>query len=142
MWGLAGCRVGCAIAHEKIISKLSAIKPVYNVSILNALAVKNQIDIKEKIYQQRNEIISQRFFLESELKKNKELMKIEKIFASKTNFLLVKFQENPENIYQKLIQNNILVRNFHSYKYLKNCMRITVGTNEENKKLIEILKER
>lgn len=140
MWGLAGCRVGCAIAHSEIISKLMSIKPIYNVSILNAQAVKNQIDIKEKIYQQRNEIISQRFLLQSELEKNKTLMKIEKIFPSQANFLLVKFIENPEKIYQKLIQNNIIVRNFHSYKYLKNCMRITVGTHEENKKLIEILR--
>ncbi len=140
MWGLAGCRVGCMIADSEIVFQLSAIKPVYNVSILNAQAVKNQIDIKEKIYQQRNEIISQRFFLHSELEKNKDLMKIEKIFSSQANFLLIKFKENPEKIYEKFVQNNLIVRNFHSYKYLTNCIRITVGTNEENKKVIEILK--
>ena len=64
---------------------------------------------------------------------------VEMIAPSDTNFLLVRFVE-PNKVYKLLRSNGIIVRNRSTLKGCENCLRITVGTSEENKKLLNILK--
>lgn len=139
MWGLAGARCGVAIAHPSIIQLILAVKAPYNVNILTAQSVHKTLQKKETIYQQRNALISERFFLEGELKK---IPYIKQIFPSKANFLLIKIraEKSAEELYQYLKEQHIIVRNFAQKNALENCLRISVGTPEENKKLIEVLR--
>src|SRR5699024_305388 len=62
---------------------------------------------------------------------------IKKIYPSDTNFLLVQVDDG-NSLYEQLVQNEIIVRNQHAV--VKNCMRITVGTPEENQKFIQVVK--
>ncbi len=139
MWGLAGTRLGMAFAHPETINMIKAIKAPYNVNILTAEAGLQALNNKEKKYQQRNALVSERFYLESKLAKCKI---IQKIYPSKCNSVLVKIidSEEADHVYNELKNNNIIVRNFSQKKFLENCIRISVGRPEENKKVIETFK--
>jgi histidinol-phosphate aminotransferase len=135
-WGLANLRLGMAFAHPKIITVLYNIKYPYNLSgvtqklVLDAL--KNQKN-KEKMV---DEIIRQRSSLQAKLEK---LYLIKKVYPSEANFLLVKV-DNAAFIYEKLMNKKIIVRNRSNLLRCNNCIRITVGTAEENKNLLDAMK--
>ena len=133
-WGLAGLRIGLAIADKRIIRLFSMVKYPYNIS-------KAAMDIalerlSEPSRSQVEEIITQRRRLERELP---GIEIVRKVWPSEANFLLVKF-EKPHKVYKELITHGVIVRNRDSAPLCKGCLRITVGTREENDKLIEILK--
>lgn len=140
MWGLAGTRCGMAFGHPESIRMIKSVKAPYNVNILTANAALEALNRKEKKYQQRNALISERFYLESELEK---CALIQKIFPSKCNSLLVKIRdgEDADHVYNELHNANVIVRNFSQKKFLENCIRISIGLPEENKKVLEILRE-
>lgn len=133
-WGLAAARVGLAFANEKIIALFNKVKPPYNVSQLNQKAVINALN-KPQVYQKnRNIILSEKERLKAALM---SIKKIKKIFPSDANFLLLEV-ENADYIYHELIAQQIIIRNRN--KQVDNCIRVTVGTPEENNKLIMALK--
>lgn len=133
-WGLAAARVGLAFANEKIIALFNKVKPPYNVSQLNQKAVINALN-KPQVYQKnRNIILSEKERLKAALM---SIKKIKKIFPSDANFLLLEV-ENADYIYHELITQQIIIRNRN--KQVDNCIRVTVGTPEENNKLIMALK--
>jgi len=135
-WGMASVRVGIAYASEEIIKLYNKTKPPYNVSQLNQNAVLETL--KEENINQVSEniklILNEKKFLIQNLE---QLKLVKKIFPSDANFVLIKV-ENTDLIYQKLVEENVIVRNRNSV--IKNCLRITVGSPDENKKLIETLK--
>ncbi len=135
-WGLANLRFGMAFAHPKIITVLDTIKYPYNLSgVIQELvldALKNQKN-KEKMV---DEIIRQRLFLQSKLEK---LTLIKKVYPSEANFLLVKV-DNAAFVYEKLMNKKIIVRNRSNLLRCDNCIRITVGTAEENINLLDAMK--
>jgi len=133
-WGLASLRIGLAIANSDIIAYLNKIKPPYNISQTNqyeALEVLNQFrtfENKKKMILQQKEILK------------RALSKIDfvlKIYPSETNFLLIKVTD-ANVIYNKLLDNKIIIRNRD--KVVKDCLRITIGTAEENSALIATLR--
>lgn len=133
-WGLAGIRVGFAFAQAEIIALLNKIKPPYNISTLNqqqALTKLSQTDLFEA---ERSEILSERKRLGNQLL---QLPLVQKIYPSSANFLLVEV-DNANNVYNKLVDENVVVRNRNSV--IKNCIRITVGTKQENDRLLTELK--
>lgn len=135
-WGMASVRVGIAYASEEIISFYNKVKPPYNVSQPNQTAILNTLNDKNI------ELISENIKLILEKKKQltqslEKLNLVNKIYPSDANFILVKVN-NADSVYQKLVDENIIVRNRNSV--IKNCLRITVGSQEENEKLIEALK--
>ncbi len=133
--GLAGARVGIAYASSQIISLMNKVKPPYNVSALNQQAALTAL-MNTAIYeQQKNEILKQRTLLETELSK---LNCVKRIYASDANFILIKVSD-ANIIYEFLVSHKIITRNRNTV--VRNCIRITVGTAEENKQLINILKE-
>jgi histidinol-phosphate aminotransferase len=133
--GLAGARVGIAYASVQIISLMNKVKPPYNVSALNQQAALSAL-INSAIYEkQKKEILEQRTLLETELNK---LNCIKKIYPSDANFILVEVCD-ANGIYEFLVSHKIITRNRNSV--VRNCIRITVGTAEENKQLIQTLKE-
>jgi histidinol-phosphate aminotransferase len=136
-WGMAALRVGMAFASEEIIQVMNRIKPPYNINgatqQLAMEGLKNLL-LKEKMVE---EILDQREFLAAELVK---LKAVKKVYPSDANFLLVK-TEDGNKTYHYLISQQVITRNRSSVQLCEGCLRITVGREEENKKLLEALKK-
>ncbi|MBP6578160.1 MAG: histidinol-phosphate transaminase [Chryseobacterium sp.] len=135
-WGMASVRVGIAYASKEIIKFYNKVKPPYNISQPNQDAILNTIDNAKinQVSENINIILKEKKKLIENLGK---LDLIKKIYPSDANFILVKV-DNADSVYQELVEQNIIIRNRNSA--VKDCLRITVGSPEENKKLIETLK--
>ena len=135
-WGLAGLRLGMAFADKSVIDILNKIKYPYNVNIqTQEIALKNLTEVHKKD-RAVEEIIKQRKVLADELL---NLSITVKIYPSDANFLLVRVKDAPAT-YQYLMNKRIIVRDRSKVTLCENCLRITVGTPEENKNLIAVLK--
>jgi histidinol-phosphate aminotransferase len=136
-WGLAGLRLGMCFASKEIISILNKIKYPYNVNIMTqelALDALSDIQRKEKWV---GEVVRQRAWLAEALG---QLGITQKVYPSDGNFLLVKVSDAP-GAYRYLMDRKIIVRDRSKVALCDGCIRITVGTPEENKTLIKALKE-
>lgn len=131
-WGMAGLRIGMAMASPLIISLMNKVKAPYNISALvqdeAARALRNQ----KWINTWTKEIIHQRGALSDALTR---FPFIKKVFPSDANFLLVKVTD-AKRLYAYLLKQGIVVRNRSSVKGCEECLRITVGSVEENEKLL------
>lgn len=136
-WGLAGARVGLAFADEAIISLLNHVKPPYNVGELSQSAVLEALSNTSAVWYSVERILEQRARLTEELNR---LKCVETVFPSDANFVLVKV-EGPDEIYEFLLNEAIVVRNRSTVIGCEGCLRITVGTPDENRSLIEALKK-
>jgi histidinol-phosphate aminotransferase len=134
-WGLAAARVGVAYTNKNIISLFNKIKPPYNVSSLNQKAAINSLNNFELFEKNKNLILQEKKLLSETLKK---LDIVKKVYPSDANFILIEVS-NADNIYNKLVSKKIIIRNRN--KVIDNCLRITIGSPEENKKLINELKK-
>lgn len=135
-WGLANLRIGMAFASEKIIRILNLIKPPYNISGLTQQKVLESLDQAQRIAPLIKEVLKERLFLEKELDK---LHFVLHCFPSHANFILVKM-DHARKIYEYLIHEMIIVRDRSKVTLCEDCLRISVGTREENKQLLEALK--
>lgn len=136
-WGLAGIRCGYCIADKFIINLFFKIKAPYTINKLTANAILKAIDnYKRKDLLIKN-IIREKDRLTSELSKMKI---VKKIFPSVANFLLVKM-DNANYVLDYLNERKIRVRMRNDDERLKDCLRITVGSQYENDLLIKTLKE-
>jgi len=134
-WGLAGIRLGYCIADEALISYLFKIKAPYNISTLTRNAFHKamlKIKLKDRTI---TKIIFEKQFVLDELKMIKG---IEKVFDSDANFLLIKLP-NAAIIQSKLADLGVIIRDRSTQSNLENCLRITIGTREQNLKLLELL---
>lgn len=129
-WGLAAARVGVAYANSEIISLFNKIKPLYNVSELNQNVVINSLCNLSEFEKHKVIILEQKMWLEFELTK---ISFVKRIYPSDANFILIETTD-ANNIYNELVKQNVVTRNRNNL--VKNCIRITVGTPEENQKLI------
>ena len=133
-WGLAGVRVGFAFAQSEIIALLNKIKPPYNISTLNQQEALLKLSNITEFEVERKKILSERDRLEKELL---TLPMVQKIYPSSANFLLVEVAD-ANRTYNELVNKKVIVRNRHSV--INNCIRITVGTKQENDILLTELK--
>ena len=136
-WGSAAIRLGMAFANPQIINWLNKIKMPYNVSGLTQEAALKLLNNARQKEQYVKKIIEQRGWLAGELQK---LSVVQQVFPSDANFLLARFKD-ANRIYRYLMEKGIIVRNRSNQLHCENCLRITVGTEEENEKLINILRE-
>lgn len=133
-WGLAANRIGLAFSHPEIINLYNKIKPPYNVSTLNQEAAIKVLN-NEAIYRQNIQKIQKE--KERLMAALSTIPKIKKIYPTNANFILIEV-ENANALYESLILQKIITRNRHSY--IPNCIRITIGTEEENTQLLYALK--
>jgi len=132
--GLAAARIGIAFSNPSVIHYFNRIKPPYNISSINQEAALSKL-AEGNIYKtQVEEIKKERQRLYADLT---VLKIIKQVFPSDANFLLVKVKD-ANYIYNYLVNNEIIVRNRSSL--IHNCLRITIGTREENNKLVTALK--
>ncbi len=134
-WGLAGIRVGFAFAQPEIIALLNKIKPPYNISMLNQQHAIEKLTRIDEFEAERKDLLSERDRLNDELLK---LAIVQKIFPSNANFLLVEVTD-ANRVYNELVSKKVIIRNRNSV--IKNCIRITVGTKQENDILLTELKD-
>lgn len=134
-YGLAGIRLGICYASEEIIAVLNKIKPPYNINSLTQKAAISAISQRENTKQQLKTILDQRTELIKEFKK---IAWIEKLYPTDANFILIRV-DNANLRYEQLKNKGIIVRNRTREDGCTNCLRITVGTAEENKRLINTL---
>jgi len=133
-FGLAAARVGIAFSNPAILQYFNKLKPPYNISTINQIAALRKLEKVVEFKSQVLKIKKEKERLNADLKK---LKITEKVYPSDANFILVKVN-NATLIYNSLIDKHIIIRNRTSV--INNCLRITVGTNTENNKLIKALK--
>lgn len=135
-WGMASVRVGIAYASDEIIRFYNKTKPPYNISQLNQNAILDALNEENiKLVSENIKLILKE--KELLLQNLEQLELVKKIYPTDANFVLIEVG-NADLIYKKLVEENVIVRNRNSV--IKNCLRITVGSPEENLKLIETLK--
>lgn len=136
-YGLAGIRLGICYASTEVISVLNKIKPPYNVNELTQKRALDRLDNQNKINSEIESIIAQR---EELLKVLLNVKFVEKIYPTEANFILIKVDDANKR-YDELIAKGIVIRNRTTQPLCENTLRLTIGTETENKKLIEVLKQ-
>lgn len=136
-YGLAGIRLGICYASTAVIMVLNKIKPPYNVNELTQKKALQRLDNSEQIKSEISSIIIQR---EELLKVLLNMNFVEKIYPTEANFILIKVDDANKR-YDELIAKGIVIRNRTTQPLCDNCLRFTVGTEQENMKLIEVLKQ-
>lgn len=134
-WGLASLRLGMAFASVEIIKILNKIKPPYNISGLTQETVLAAISDTAKMETMVKDILSERTYLQGAFEK---MDMIKKVYPTHANFLLVEVPA-ARKTYDYLIENKIIVRDRSKVVLCHECLRISVGTREENDKLINAL---
>lgn len=135
-WGLANLRLGMAFASQEIIALLNKVKPPYNVN-----GITQQLGLKAL----QNEAQKNAFVAESNIQKQwlyQQLASfdfIQTLYPSATNFILFK-ATNADRLYHYLVKNQVVIRNRSRQARCENCLRVSVGTEAENQRLIELMK--
>lgn len=134
-YGLAGIRLGICYASTEVIAVLNKIKPPYNVNELTQQRALERLSDQEKINREISSILTERDTLLDVLNK---VSFVEKIYPTEANFILIKVDDANKR-YDELIAKGIVIRNRTTQPLCENTLRLTVGTEQENKKLMEAL---
>ena len=132
-WGMAGLRIGLAIADPAVIALMSKVKYPYNINVLAQEMALRKLDAAAKGAEVAG-IVGQRFRLEKELAGCGE---VKGVYPSDANFLLVKF-DSPAEVYGRLLTGGVIVRDRSRVPGCEGCLRITVGTPAENDRLLRL----
>lgn len=134
-YGLAGLRVGYGIANINLIKDIESIRPQYNVnSIAQQAASLVLTNNNKEYYNYYLEIVNEREYYYNEFK----ALNL-KFYSSQANFIFVHFGEKAQKWIDQLKQKGIIIRPCAMFGYPE-YVRITIGTHEENQKLITVLK--
>ncbi len=132
-WGLAGLRLGICYASIEVIALIQKIKPPYNVNSLTQIIAVSALENATIKNDQVETIVNARKNLAERLK---QFSFVNKVYPSDANFILTQVND-AQQCYDHLLHQGIIVRNRSSVVKCDNCLRITIGTKEENIKLIE-----
>jgi len=135
--GGAGLRIGAAYASEEICSYLLKVKPPYNISTDSQDKAIKLLSQPDQLLATTQDLVAQRKLIEQELG---QCEGIEKLFPSDANFILFRC-ENHMALYNFLVDRGIVIRDRSKLKGCERCLRVTVGTPEENKALITSVNE-
>lgn len=134
-WGLAGLRMGMAFASEMIIDVLNRIKPPYNIGQATQEIVGNALEHTTRVNEMIKEIVTMRYELAERISR---LSSVLNVYPSDANFLLVRMK-NARQLYETLLAQGIVVRDRSTAPGCQDCLRITVGTKQQNEVLLQIL---
>lgn len=136
-FGLAGIRMGITYATEDIISYMMKVKAPYNVNKLTSEKAIEGMQNWDTVQFQVEAIRKERKKLREKLT---NLEQVQRVYPSDANFLLVKIND-ARTIYNELARQDIIVRYRGNEPHCENCLRITVGTPDENERLISAIKK-
>jgi len=131
-WGLASVRLGMAFSSPVIIDFFNKVKYPYNINLLTQNFVEKEIRQKDRMTGWVKMIIEQRLFL---IEKLEALPFVRNIYPSDANFLLIRV-DNANAVYDYLVERGVIVRNRNNISLCLGCLRITVGTPDENARLL------
>jgi len=135
-FGLAGLRVGYLLTGDEIIAELLKVKLVYNLNSFSQIAARKVLENREVFRKQLEDILREK----EELKAGLETIPGIRVFPSEANYFLIRTEQPAEVVHRKLIEQGILVRYLGRGPGLENCLRISVGTKEENSELLSKLR--
>lgn len=134
-WGCAGIRLGIACAHPEVIAILNKIKYPYNVNLLTQREALHMLQQPLQVRQWVEVLLKER---ERLMEAFAELPCCLQVYPTDANFFLARVTD-ANGIYARLVEQGIIVRNRSHITLCDNCLRITVGTSEENDALLEAL---
>jgi histidinol-phosphate aminotransferase len=134
-WGMAGLRVGLAFADSSIVEVLNRVKPPYNVSGIAQSLVLDALAKTGRVKQWIEQCVSERERMAERLN---EIDVVEKVYPSDANFLLVKVSD-AKAAYGHLIDGGVVVRDRSGLVGCEGCLRITIGTAEQNQRVLDRL---
>lgn len=134
--GMASLRVGYLLADPAVAEQISKAKLPYNVNQFSLTAAEVALENIERFRPAIEEVLKERARLGRELGAIQGL----KVYPTEANFFLVEVATDPRTVFEDLYQQGILVRDVSSYPMLSRCLRISVGTPEENNKLLSALR--
>lgn len=135
-WGMAAIRLGMAFATTEIIGLFNKVKYPYNINLLTQTFVGESVGKEAEKHETVQMLVEQRAFLRKALL---DFSFVKQVYPSDANFLLVKV-DDANGLYDYLINRGIVIRNRTKLSLCKDTVRITVGTQEENKALLDALK--
>jgi histidinol-phosphate aminotransferase len=135
-WGLAALRLGLCYAYLDIIDLFNKVKPPYNINEASQEIALAALQNTEQVNNWIKEVVAQRQYLQTELY---NFSFVKNIYPADANFILVKV-EDATAIYGYLVANEIVVRNRSKEPGCENCLRISIGTPDENTNLLSVLK--
>ena len=131
--GLAALRVGYAIADPIIIEQIDKVRLPYNSNTLSQKLTDRLLNHFTPVQKQLDALIKERDGMIRELSKFKSL----KVFPSDANFVLFRVEQDPDALFKQLMESGILIRDLSNHPRLKNCLRVTIGTPDENKAFLK-----
>jgi len=134
--GFAGLRVGVLAASREIVDELNKIRLPYNINSLSQAAAVTALRHRNVLERQISLLISEREKLYNAFLRMRGVT----AYPSETNFIMIRTEKDAENVHQELKRAGILVKNLSKSGPLKNCLRITVGTPNENRELLTQLR--
>jgi len=131
--GLAALRVGYAVAHPIIINQIDKIRLPYNSNTLSQKLTDRLLNHFAPVQKQLDTLLTERDWMIRELSKFKPL----KVFPSDANFVLFRVEQDSGVLFKRLMESGVLIRDLSSHPRLKNCLRVTIGTPDENKAFLK-----
>jgi len=136
-WGLAALRLGIVFASGEIIAVLNKVKPPYNINQATQELVMKALEEVDQVNEMIRELVKMRKAL---IEVFQNIPTVEKVYPSDANFILVKIKD-ARKIYEFLLTKGIVVRDRSKVKLCDNCLRITIGAEEENTLLVDAMIE-
>jgi histidinol-phosphate aminotransferase len=134
-WGLAGLRLGMMFASEEIIQVINKIKPPYNIGQHTQELVEKALDEVGQVNDMIRNLVDMREAMAEVLE---QMAVVKKVYPSDANFLLVQV-DDARGIYDYFLTKGIVVRDRSKVVLCEDCLRITVGTEAENTRLVDAL---
>jgi histidinol-phosphate aminotransferase len=136
-WGLAALRLGICYTSLDIIDLFNKVKPPYNINEASQQLALEALQNTQQVNEWIKEVVQQKEIL---INAFRDFSFVRTVYPSDANFILVKV-DDADKLYQYLASNEIVVRNRSKETGCQNCLRISMGTAEENKNLLSALKK-
>lgn len=137
-FGLAGIRCGFALANDDIIQLMNNCKAPYNVNKLTSEVAQNAMNNIAFLEQNIKTLLEQRSVVAQQLAK---FDFVTKVYPSDSNFLLFRVQKNAYNVYQTMANRGVVTRYRGNELHCSECIRVTIGTAEENQKMLLLFEQ-
>lgn len=134
--GMASLRVGILIANRELVTQLNKVKLPYNLNAISQAIAKVVAENGDLIWAQLRRILDERQGLFDQLNRVEGITP----FPTEANFVLFRCARSGGELYRRLIDEGIWIRNFSDTPYLENCLRVTIGLPQENREFIEALR--
>ena len=126
--GLAGLRVGYAVGAPEVVRQMNKVRLPYNSNAVSQAFAELLLTNFSLVQQQIDAILKERKRLLQALEKMERVT----VFPSDSNFILFRVAENGVSLFQKLMKDGVLIRDLSAHPRLRDCLRVTIGTPEEN----------